>query len=369
MSSIRLLSIVLIFLGLLGCQIHQSAESEITSKTHALYKNQRTFYEIALDDNLFSAALIQKMKNLRSLTEIDLARIKSSEFPTDKPFLIEGSIFTSISDGYSKYTIKEIVIRGDEAKVNVDFEYNSTPKEIWSDQVIFKNAGGWKIHNVLFSKSVGANNLLDRLSPSPEYGIIHATIKNKSGQSRKVAFDNIKNIAIVNVNNENIVMNGQTPASGMWYIKDDYELRGKGDEITLSKGKQTIFTNLEETHVNPIEAKNYFLKNDYKEAELHYLKITTEKAFYRVFGMGATMGNQGAPTKIDFSKYYVIALIDKTSNLKSDMKVSITQTNKNISVVVFKNQVTGSEQSYLSRPFKILMIENQYQGEVNLEVY
>jgi frataxin-like iron-binding protein CyaY len=369
MRSILLLSILIMLTGLLGCGHHQSAESEITSKIQALYEKQRTFYEIPLDESLFSDALIQKMENIRKMTEIDIARIKNSEYPTDKPFQFEGSTFTSISDGYSKYTIKEIAILGDEANVRVDFEYNSSPKEIWSDQVVLKNSGGWKIYNVLFSKAEGANNLLDRLNPSPESEIIHATLKNKSGQSITIDFDNIKNIATVNINNEKIIMNGQKPASGMWYTKDDYELRGKGDQITLTKGEKTIFTNSEETHINPIEAKNYFIKNNYKEAELHYLKITTKEAFNRVFGMGTTMGNQGAPTKIDFSKYYVIALIDKTSNLKSDIRVSITQTHKNISVVVFKDQENGTAQSYTSRPFKILMIENQYQGAINLEIY
>lgn len=58
-----------------------------------------------------------------------------------------------------------------------------------------------------------------------------------------MTFNNTKNTATVVFNNETIELQGQKPASGIWYKNDHYELRGKGEEIELTKDGKTVFKN------------------------------------------------------------------------------------------------------------------------------
>lgn len=71
--------------------------------------------------------------------------------------------------------------------------------------------------------------------------IVKSTSKDKSGKTLEMTFNNTKNTATVVFNKETIELQGQKPASGIWYKNDHYELRGKGEEIELTKDGKTVF--------------------------------------------------------------------------------------------------------------------------------
>ncbi|ASW76175.1 hypothetical protein CJF12_19140 [Chryseobacterium piperi] len=71
--------------------------------------------------------------------------------------------------------------------------------------------------------------------------IVKSTAKDKSGKVLDMSFNNTKNTATLVFNGETIELEGQKPASGIWYKNDHYELRGKGEEIELSKDGNVIF--------------------------------------------------------------------------------------------------------------------------------
>lgn len=73
--------------------------------------------------------------------------------------------------------------------------------------------------------------------------IVKSTLKDSSGKTVEVTFDNSKDIAILVFNGESLELKGQRPASGIWYKNDHYELRGKGDDIQLSKDGKIVFEN------------------------------------------------------------------------------------------------------------------------------
>lgn len=154
-------SLLLLFIN---CKTDEKSQDEIFKKVNSLYENKAPFYEIKLDTTLFTQELINKMENIRYITELDIARIKQSNSPTDKPFLLEGNVFSSLPDGYSKFSIKNITFKENRADVLVEFEYVSSPKIIWTDKIILENINGWKIKNIIFSKSNDKTNLLDRLT-------------------------------------------------------------------------------------------------------------------------------------------------------------------------------------------------------------
>lgn len=59
-----------------------------------------------------------------------------------------------------------------------------------------------------------------------------------------MTFNNTTNTAKIYLNGgEQIELIGQKPASGIWYKNDQYELRGKGEEVELTKDGKTVFKN------------------------------------------------------------------------------------------------------------------------------
>lgn len=148
MKNIILFSVGLLLLFTVGCK-NKVTRQEVETKINQLYSNQESIYGKAVDTNLFSKDLVKKIKNVQEITKADEERIKNSNSPTDKPVMLEGSVFTSLYEGFSKYTIKELSIKDNTAEAVVEFEYNySTPKIIWSDKVNLVNENGWKIDNV-----------------------------------------------------------------------------------------------------------------------------------------------------------------------------------------------------------------------------
>jgi hypothetical protein len=230
---------------LYSCETTQKKEFEIKEKIKMLYDKQESFYQIQLDSNLFSEDLIKQMKSIRLLTDQDIQRIKNSDSPTDKPVQMEGSIFTSLSDGYSKYTLKEIKVSGRKATVFVEFEYASTPKEIWTDKVFLDYSDTWRISNIQFSTKYSSESttLRDKFNYFISiFGTFEHTLKDKNGNLLKMVFVNSKNTVTLYINNEVITLEGQRPASGIWYKNEEYELTGKGEQVTLSKLGKVIFT-------------------------------------------------------------------------------------------------------------------------------
>lgn len=71
--------------------------------------------------------------------------------------------------------------------------------------------------------------------------IIKNTLSDKDGKKLDVIFNNTKNTATILFNGETIELEGQKPASGIWYKNDHYELRGKGNENELHKDGKLIF--------------------------------------------------------------------------------------------------------------------------------
>ena len=70
-------------------------------------------------------------------------------------------------------------------------------------------------------------------------------------------------------------------------------------------------------------AKNYFFKNDQKIPSSP--KITTAEEFGKLFGMATTMGENGKPTPIDFTKKFVLAIVQPRKSLQTDLKRRATR--------------------------------------------
>lgn len=84
--------------------------------------------------------------------------------------------------------------------------------------------------------------------------VVTNTLTNKDGKELKMNFNNTKGTATLNFKGETIEMNAEKAASGIWYKNDHYELRGKGNDIQLSKDGTVVFEHKDD--IADIEAKN-----------------------------------------------------------------------------------------------------------------
>ena len=84
--------------------------------------------------------------------------------------------------------------------------------------------------------------------------ITKTTSTSKDGKQLELVFNNTKGTVTVNFNNETIELLSEKPASGIWYKNNQYELRGKGNDIELKKDGNVIFEHFDD--IVDIEAKS-----------------------------------------------------------------------------------------------------------------
>lgn len=84
--------------------------------------------------------------------------------------------------------------------------------------------------------------------------IVTSTSTDKDGKKLDMSFNNTKGTATLNFEGETIELAQQRSGSGIWYTNETYELRGKGNDITLSKDGKVVFEHKDDV-VN-VEAKS-----------------------------------------------------------------------------------------------------------------
>ena len=85
--------------------------------------------------------------------------------------------------------------------------------------------------------------------------IIKRTSISKDGKELEMEFNNAKGTLTLNLNGNTIELVQQKSASGIWYTNEDYELRGKGNNIELKKGNEIVFVHHDEITKTTIKNK------------------------------------------------------------------------------------------------------------------
>lgn len=130
-----------------------------------------------------------------------------------------------------------------------------------------------------------------------------------------------------------------------------------------NSGKTEQKTEIVATNVEYKIAKNYFIKNDVNGVVPD--KITTQSEFEKYFGMATTMGPDGTPTPIDFSKEYVI-VADYNPSVRDVILSPASLTLKEGVLNLEYKAEEGEESGFTSRPFLMIIVANGIQGEVTL---
>lgn len=111
-------------------------------------------------------------------------------------------------------------------------------------------------------------------------------------------------------------------------------------------------------------AKNYFLKNNLDS--LPPVKITSATDFDRFFGMATSMGKDGKPTEIDFSRQYVIAVALPETDTVTTLKPRslVKSANGNLTFTCTVKQ--GEKLSYTSAPLLLVIASRKHDGNVTV---
>ena len=114
------------------------------------------------------------------------------------------------------------------------------------------------------------------------------------------------------------------------------------------------------------QAKGYFVKNTFKPSSLKNCKIQSKEQFEEIFGMATVMGKDGKPTPIDFSKQFVIAVIQEETNRITELiPQSIKKIKKNKMEFHFEIK-TGEEQTFSIIPCLVIVVDKKYNGSITL---
>jgi hypothetical protein len=342
-------------------------KNEIEKRLTEFFFNQESIYN-KTHDFLISYSLLDKIEGIRSITNKDVYNIKKSNHTTDKPIMLEGSVFTSLYDGFTKYKILDIEITGNTAQAVVNFVYNSKPQIKWTDTIILIKENKWKIENVKFdAKTSYYKDLNEKLDPINFNNNAFVDIRtNKNGERLKLVHYIKSDIYTITFKNKKATLMRSVSADGERYEGDNFELWFKGNNLYLRKDDNLVFSSIIQENIDLIEAKNYFLRNDYPEKSIHIIKINNKKELDRIFGTASTMGKDGQSTKIDFNKFYAVAIIGENNDLGNSIYVlGIIYEHKKLNLTLYTEPIDKEKkQSYFSRPFKIILIEKKYKGEI-----
>jgi asparagine N-glycosylation enzyme membrane subunit Stt3 len=114
-----------------------------------------------------------------------------------------------------------------------------------------------------------------------------------------------------------------------------------------------------------IIAKNYFVKNTFQQGMLASPKIESQQAFDEYFGTAVYMGDKGSPTKIDFNKKYVIAVIPQATDKAVELKpISLKRSGKTITFTYSYEE--GEKQTYTSQPSLIVVVRRKHSGAIKV---
>lgn len=106
-------------------------------------------------------------------------------------------------------------------------------------------------------------------------------------------------------------------------------------------------------------AKNYFYAG--RATAPATLKITTHEEFEKSFGMAATMGDDGAPKAVDFSKQFVIAkVVPPTDRDETLTPVSLVKQPSGKLLLTYKDEIKGEKRSFSIQPCFLLIVDKKY---------
>lgn len=104
--------------------------------------------------------------------------------------------------------------------------------------------------------------------------VVTVTSTDADGQELKIVFNNTQGTATLDFNGETIELVQEVSGSGFWYKNDTYELRGKGNDMDLTKDGELVFSHKDDIVTTSLEDK------DGNTLDMTFNNTTTEAKVY-----------------------------------------------------------------------------------------
>ena len=130
--------------------------------------------------------------------------------------------------------------------------------------------------------------------------------------------------------------------------------------LTMAACNTQSTTAVEDSEIAFVVAKNYFFKNGLEIPASP--KISTEEDFSKLFGMATTMGADGKPTAIDFTKQFVLAIVLPVTETATEIN-PIKVKAKGDSLFYSYEVKTGEKQSFSIRPVSVIILDKKYENK------
>ena len=130
---------------------------------------------------------------------------------------------------------------------------------------------------LLFTACTGAAKQEDKEKATTEVisdEVITTTSTDADGEKLKVVFNNSQGTATLDFKGETIELTQEKSASGFWYKNDTYELRGKGNDMDLTKDGELVFSHKDDIVSTSLEDK------DGNTLDMTFNNTTTEAKVY-----------------------------------------------------------------------------------------
>jgi hypothetical protein len=150
----RFMLFLLAFVCSAPLQAREAAPQEdaVREAVLAFYQASRHGSHAGMSAQLVSEELHALLRLADAVESRSARAVAVSDFPTDKPLMLEGAIFTPYSEGYSRLiSIENIRKERNTYRADVRLIYESEEPLVWTDTaVVVLEDGRWKVDDVLF---------------------------------------------------------------------------------------------------------------------------------------------------------------------------------------------------------------------------
>ena len=127
-------------------------------------------------------------------------------------------------------------------------------------------------------------------------------------------------------------------------------------------------TETPDNYVSFIRGHNYYVRNDVESKAVQTLTLETQEQFDSIFGPATLMGEDGAPTAINFNTQFVIAIVD-TLSTKEICLQPMYIAYEGDDLVLHYHKTIGEEMTWTMRNMIITIVDKQFTGDVKSVVH
>lgn len=139
----------------------------------------------------------------------------------------------------------------------------------------------------------------------------------------------------------------------------------KSDKQIEETGIEVLET---ETDISYIKANRYFVNNTLENKQVEYLKLTCQKDFDKYFGPSPVMGKNGEPTKIDFKKSFVLAIVGQVTDKETTFEVTSLKEKQNTIELKYRIKQDVVSRDYAIHPFEMIVVDNIYDKDIHFKI-